>query len=697
MKKSAILFLKCVFALQIISVNIIYGNNLTKEDSLAKSCFYSAKAEIENMLSGKIPLDYERAIFVIENAYWGNAISYFEYKRALDIHTERILNLMQNNNIIDKQVFQRNILYTETEQKEQYRKLLANWAIYKYLTDTTYIVNKNEIRCFLPFQYSWNDPLSTIYWSNSQVLNLLTYKKGNCYALAALYKILSERLKSDANIATAPSHVFIVHSDLKGTSYNIELASKVFPGSGSIKAFTNTTHEAVVSGISMRTLDLKQSIALCLVYLAKSYEFKYDIKDDNFILNCAESTLKYDSLNLNAMLLKVEVLEERIINQNKSIAQLQTDKQFKEYENLIKLLYKKGYREMPIEIKNLIISKIQNDTNATFIIKDQTPNPFKNINSDPKDTRYATLSWGLFDEIHETKPFEQYGRTIFDTKNQKISEFKSADTLYNHYNFDPVVFAWNPDPLSSKFPWQSPYCAMDNNPIIKNDPTGKSGEVTINKETKTLTITSNLILYGSSGSNELAEQTAKDIQDKWNAANGKVKIEGVEYSVQFSVIGSYNPSLSSSDITSNTDIKNNYFKVVESGVPISGADGVGSNTGIFLLQNIIGKGSTTESHEFGHGWGAVKGTVDGHPLNIDLRGKGQPGMMYPRGSAVDAPYTYDPLLGATTGTPYIDASNTLNPEKRVVTQEDIDYLELDKLIFDSNGKANLGKLTNIAH
>ncbi|MBI4645307.1 MAG: hypothetical protein HY738_01620, partial [Bacteroidia bacterium] len=230
MKKTTSLLLKCVFALQIISASTSHAHNPTTEDSLTKSCFYSAKAELENMLSGKIPLNYERAIFITENAYRGNAIDYSEYKKILDIHTERILNLIHNNNEADKQVFKNNILYTKAEQKEQYRKLLTNWAIYTYLTDTTYSVNKNEFVYYLPFQYSWNDPLSTIDWSNSQVLNLLTHKNGNCYALAALYKILSERLSSDANIATAPNHIFIVHSDLKGISYNIELASKVFPG-----------------------------------------------------------------------------------------------------------------------------------------------------------------------------------------------------------------------------------------------------------------------------------------------------------------------------------------------------------------------------------------------------------------------------------------------------------------------------------
>lgn len=87
--------------------------------------------------------------------------------------------------------------------------------------------------------------------------------------------------------------------------------------------------------------------------------------------------------------------------------------------------------------------------------------------------------------------------------------------------------------------------------------------------------------------------------------------------MNFVVNGSYNANLKESDVTGNTDIKNNYFKVVESGIDISYADGVGSNTGQFLLKNISANGSTTEAHEFGHGYGAVKGAADGHPVDKD--------------------------------------------------------------------------------
>ncbi|NEW84802.1 MAG: hypothetical protein GZ094_20875 [Mariniphaga sp.] len=223
------------------------------------------------------------------------------------------------------------------------------------------------------------------------------------------------------------------------------------------------------------------------------------------------------------------------------------------------------------------------------------------------------------------------------------------------------------------------------------DPDGRSGEVVIGEQNKTVTITSNVILYGSSGSAALAKSTASDIQNQWNAASGKTTIGGTEYSVKFAVNGSYNANLKESDVAGNTDIKNNYFKVVESGIAISFADGVGSNTGEFLLKNISSDGSTTEAHEFGHGWGAVKGTADGHPVDKDLRGEGQPSMMNARGTIVDAQYQYDPK--AKPG----EKGGTINPDRRNVTQQDINYLSLDKLKYDKNGKGNLGTLSNDYH
>ena len=86
---------------------------------------------------------------------------------------------------------------------------------------------------------------------------------------------------------------------------------------GSIQTLTYTTREALLNDISMRKLDLKQSIGLSLVYLSKGYEYKNKVKDDEFILTCANTALQHDPKNLNALLLKAQVYEQRVIKKQK--------------------------------------------------------------------------------------------------------------------------------------------------------------------------------------------------------------------------------------------------------------------------------------------------------------------------------------------------------------------------------------------
>ncbi|MDD4991452.1 MAG: hypothetical protein PHR83_04385 [Paludibacter sp.] len=47
------------------------------------------------------------------------------------------------------------------------------------------------------------------------------------------------------------------------------------------------------------------------------------------------------------------------------------------------------------------------------------------------------------------------------------------------------------------------------------------GELTVNKEKKTITVTSVLFFYGAKATYELANSLAKGIENYWNNANGK--------------------------------------------------------------------------------------------------------------------------------------------------------------------------------
>jgi hypothetical protein len=216
------------------------------------------------------------------------------------------------------------------------------------------------------------------------------------------------------------------------------------------------------------------------------------------------------------------------------------------------------------------------------------------------------------------------------------------------------------------------------------------GEAELQPQKNLLTIHAVLIFYGDAANDELSIQVAKDVEDHWNEANGKVQVHESWftkklYSVQFNIGGRYDRHLTPAMVFENTDSRNNYFRIEEfANGNISFVDGVHSNTGYFKLDNLLNN-STTAAHEFGHTIG-----LD-HPHILDIRGKGVPGIMYPRGTLVDPQFQYYPDVAPG------EKGGTLNPFTRKVLQSDIDDLRLDKLDFDENGLAMIGGFTSLWH
>ena len=213
----------------------------------------------------------------------------------------------------------------------------------------------------------------------------------------------------------------------------------------------------------------------------------------------------------------------------------------------------------------------------------------------------------------------------------------------------------------------------------------KMGEAELLPDKQQLIIHSVLFFYGDAATDELSVQIAQDIADHWNEANGKVRIKKTWCDIRFDVQGIWSRSLTPSMVYENTHPRNNYFRVEEFATGnISYVDAVNSNTGYFKLENLLNN-STTAAHEFGHSIG-----LD-HPGELDIRGKGTPGIMYPRGTLVDPVFQYYP--DAIPG----EKGGTLNPFTRKVLQADIDDLHLNKLDFDANGFAIAGGFTSVWH
>lgn len=199
-----------------------------------------------------------------------------------------------------------------------------------------------------------------------------------------------------------------------------------------------------------------------------------------------------------------------------------------------------------------------------------------------------------------------------------------------------------------------------------------------------LIIYSHIITYGNAASPAVTENMRDEIETMWNEPNAVIRVKGTTWRVIFRITAELQPGLTPIGIYQNTDPRNNYFRIEEFAIGnISFVDGLKCNSGYFKLENLY-KGSTTAAHEYGHTLG-----LD-HPRELDIRGKGLPGIMYPRGTLVDPQYQYEPDKPAGT------KGGTLYPIYRKVLQQDIEDLQLHRLHFE-NRKAIIGEFSNVWH
>jgi hypothetical protein len=199
-----------------------------------------------------------------------------------------------------------------------------------------------------------------------------------------------------------------------------------------------------------------------------------------------------------------------------------------------------------------------------------------------------------------------------------------------------------------------------------------------------ITIHSHIITYGNAADATLTERMRNEIESMWNEPRGTILIHDSSFQIVFRITAETKKEISKREISKNKDPRVNYFRIEEYvNGNISFVDGLGCNTGHFKLENLY-EGSTTAAHEYGHTLG-----LD-HPKQLDIRGKGVPGIMYPRGTLVDPQFQYDPTkpAGVTGG--------TMHPMYRKVFQTDIDQLKLHELSF-RNKRAILGNFTNVYH
>jgi len=422
--------------------------------------FEKAYEEINGMLTGKNPLSFKRAVFLSENAYMDNSLSYSAFDFSIKASASYCQRMAQN------------IPLNHPKEKP----LGVNYAIFQHITDTTKHIFGKDTFDFLPFRYDFNDFSGQKSWESMFVTKLLRERTGNCRSLPYYYKILADECGVEAFLALAPNHIYIKHRDVgqkkegwQRRVYNIELTNGSFPMDGWLMASGYITLDAIRSGYYLDTLSRSQAVAMCLFDLGKAYERKFG-KRDEFVSRCVERVLAIHPANINALLLKTELLKDRY----------ERTKQPADYEAVEKhcsTLVANGYREMPLDMYLNWLFEVRAKGDAFVNVKRQPKkfdtqkgNPYKNDTT--MKIHMQTLTDGRYDEFPEFAETTYVGSAVYDVYKKKIIGFIKRDTLYSEATLEPeVVSRWlSTDPVFH--PYESPYVAFADNPVYFVDPNG---------------------------------------------------------------------------------------------------------------------------------------------------------------------------------------------------------------------------------
>jgi hypothetical protein len=325
----------------IILISLPYCSMAQERSFLA---FENAFLELRGMLSDSIPSTFKRAVFLTENAYYGDRLRYEDYEVQIAFLTKLCFNIAKEGDLI----------YSESDKSEVEKYA----SIFRLMKDTvTFLMDNGKQFKTSPFSYDFDDFFGEKDWSKMFVTKLLASNKGNCHSLPFLYKILCEEMGAKAYLAMAPNHIYIKHWAKKTGWFNTELTSGQFPIDAWIMASGYVHLSAVQNRVFMDTLSQKQSLAITLIDLAKGYERKFGSNADlDFIMKCADLTLEYYPLYVNALILKAETMKKKfeklmILNKAEYPSDLfnvsEAKSLFDQMQNLYLYIHQIGYRQMP--------------------------------------------------------------------------------------------------------------------------------------------------------------------------------------------------------------------------------------------------------------------------------------------------------------------------------------------------------------
>jgi hypothetical protein len=313
-----------------------------KNDLEGVACFERSFNEIQEMLEGNQPLNLARAIFLVENAYYGESLDYKEY-----------------TNFIEQKVQLCNQKIAEDKLNAQ-NNTVKNMMLFRLISDTLTFkeTGSEKETVHLPVKYDYDDYRSAKSFDSHFVTKLMRTGVGQCYSMPLYYLVLSEALEAEAYWSFSPRHTFVKIKDEKGVWYNLELTCNSILSDAHYMNNSYIKAEAIRNKLYLEPLDKENVIAEMLLNLSRYYYVKYGM--DDFYLQCIETAERHLDNKLDAITLKATyqtrltlVLADLLNAPNPEILKQKSPEAYTHYEKMHEL-YKQiddlGFEELPDEL-----------------------------------------------------------------------------------------------------------------------------------------------------------------------------------------------------------------------------------------------------------------------------------------------------------------------------------------------------------
>ncbi len=302
--------------------------------------YYSAFTELLQMLQDSIPLSLERAVFVVENAYYGNTLDYAAYQKEI----------------------RRSALFCYRKMSEEHLKVDDNTAknmiLFRYITDTLHIKKTGkelEFTTHYPIKYNYDDFKSEKHYDSHFVTQLMRTHKGQCHSMPLYYMILAEKMETQAFLAYAPYHSFVKIKDDRGVWYNLELTNGAVLSDAHYMNNSYIKVEALRNRLYLEPTSKKETVARLMLQLANGYNAKFGY--DHFTFRCADSASPYLQNQLPVLWLKARyqqrltmAIAQYLNAPRPEIMKQKSPQAYKHYEKWLQLdaqITDMGYEDVP--------------------------------------------------------------------------------------------------------------------------------------------------------------------------------------------------------------------------------------------------------------------------------------------------------------------------------------------------------------